>query len=94
MKKITLEPTLNRCVQDLAKERYWALVNEYTRRIRNEGFLEDMEMEIEALRVFLEEMDVAGYRKETETYLEKGEKVRLVLEVSGQGGVNVKVEHK
>ena len=34
-----LEPTLNRCVQVPAGERYRALVNEYTRRIMDEGAL-------------------------------------------------------
>jgi hypothetical protein len=92
MKKIVLEPTLNKCVETLAKERYWALVNEYGRRIGKEGVLEDLECQIETLREFLEHMNVAEYRRLTETQLEQGRKVQLVLEMTDEGTVRASLE--
>lgn len=94
MKRIILEPSLHKCVETLARERYWALVDEYARRIQTEGMNREMEMEIEALRTFLEEMDVGEYRRKTEELLERGEKVLLVLEITEKGGINVLVDHK
>ena len=94
MKKIIFEPGLNKCVETLARERYWSLVDQYIRRIQKEGILEDMEMEIEALRVFLEEMDVRWYRRETEKLLERGEKVFLILEIREKGVINVVLDYK
>jgi hypothetical protein len=92
MKKIVLEPTLSKCVETLAKERYWAVVDEYSRRIRKEGVLEDLEWEIDVLRKFLESMNVAEYRRLTEKYLEQGRKVRLILEMTGEGSVNARFD--
>ncbi|MEJ2724589.1 MAG: hypothetical protein P8175_08085 [Deltaproteobacteria bacterium] len=92
MKKILLEPTLSKCVETLAKERYWSLVDEYGRRIGKEGALEDLEWEIETLRTFLEHMDVAQYRRLTEAHLEQGRKVRLVLEMTDEGVVHARVQ--
>jgi hypothetical protein len=92
MKKIVLEPTLGKCVETLAKERYWALVDEYGRRIGKEGVLEDLEVEIETLRKFLEHGDVSEYRRLTESHLEQGRKVRLVLEMTRDGTVKACLE--
>jgi hypothetical protein len=92
MKKIVLEPTLGKCVETLAKERYWALVDEYGRRIGKEGVLEDLEFQIETLRKFLEQMDVAEYRRLTEAHLEQGRKALLVLEMSDEGMVHARIE--
>ena len=93
VKRIVLEPSLGKCVETLARERYWGLVDEYARRIQSEGINREMEVEIEALRSFLEDMDVAEYRKRTEELLERGEKVLLVLEITEDGGINVRVDH-
>jgi hypothetical protein len=92
MKKIVLEPTLGKCVETLAKERYWALVDEYGRRIGKEGVLEDLEDQIETLRKFLEHMNVAEYRRLTEAHLEQGRKVRFVLEMTDEGTVRTSLE--
>jgi hypothetical protein len=92
MKKIVLEPTLSKCVETLAKERYWALVDEYGRRIGKEGVLEDLEYQIETLRQFLEHVNVAEYRRLTEAHLEQGRKVRLVLEMTDEGTVRASLE--
>ena len=94
MKRIILEPSLHKCVETLARERYWALVDEYARRVQTEGISQDIEAEIEALRTFLEEMDVGEYRRKTEELLERGEKVLLVLEITEDGSINVRVDHK
>lgn len=94
MKRIILEPSLYKCVETLAREKYWALVDEYARIIKTEGIREDMEMEIEALRTFLQEMDISEYRRKTEELLERGEKVLLVLEMNEKGVINVVVDHK
>ena len=93
-KRIFLEPSLGKCVETVAREKYWALVDEYARRIGADGISRDMEMEIEALRAFLEEMDIGEYRRRTEELLEKGERVFLVLEISEDGSVNARVDHK
>jgi hypothetical protein len=92
MKKIVLEPTLSKCVETQAKERYWALVDEYGRRIGKEGVLKDLEWQIETLRKFLEQMDVAEYRRLTEAHLEQGRKVRLILEMTDEGVVHARVQ--
>ena len=92
MRKIVLEPTLGKCVETLAKERYWTLVDEYGRRIGKEGVLKDLEYQIETLREFLEHMDVAEYRRLTEAQLEQGRKVRLVLEMTDEGTVRASLE--
>lgn len=92
MKKVILEPTLTKCVETLAKERYWAVVDEYSRRIRKEGVLEELEWEIEVLQKFLEGMNVAEYRRLTEKYLEQGMTVHLILEMTGEGSVNAIVD--
>ena len=92
MQKISLEPTLSKCVETLAKERYWALVDEYGRRIAKEGVLKDLEWQIETLRKFLEQMDVAEYRRLTEAHLEQGRKVRLILEMTDEGEVHARVQ--
>jgi hypothetical protein len=94
VKRIILEPSLHKCVETLARERYWTLVDEYARKVQTEGISQDMENEIEALKAFLEEMDVSEYRRKTEELLEKGEKVFLVLELNEKGGINVLVDHK
>jgi hypothetical protein len=94
VKRIVLEPSLHKCVETLARERYWTLVDEYARRIQTEGISQDMENEIEALKTFLEEMDVGEYRRKTEELLEKGKKVLLVLEINEKGGINVFIDHK
>ena len=93
MKRIVLEPSLGKCVETLAREKYWALVDEYARRIQSEGINREMEAEIEALRSFLEDMDVGEYREMTEEFLERGEKVLLVLEITEDGSINVRVDH-
>ena len=94
VKRIVLEPSLHKCVETLAKQKYWGLVDEYVRRIRSEGINREMELEIEALRLFLEDMDVGEYRRKTEELLERGEKVFLVLEITEDGSINVRVNHK
>ena len=92
-KRIVLEPSLHKCVETLAREKYWTLVDEYARRIQSEGINPEMEAEIEALRSFLEDMDVGEYRERTEEFLERGEKVLLVLEITEDGSINVRVDH-
>ena len=93
VKRIVLEPNLHKCVETLAKEKYWGLVDEYARMIQSEGISREMELEIEALRAFLEDMDVGEYRRKTEELLERGEKVLLVLEITEDGSINVRVDH-
>jgi hypothetical protein len=93
VKRIVLEPSFHKCVETLAKQKYWGLVDEYGRSIRSEGINRDMELEIEALRSFLEDMDVGEYRRKTEELLERGEKVFLVLEITEDGSINVRVDH-
>lgn len=94
VRRIILEPSIHKCVETVAREKYWALVDEYGRTIGAEGISHDMEMEIEALRTFLEEMDIGEYRRRTEELMEKGERVFLVLEISENGSINARVDHR
>jgi hypothetical protein len=94
VRRIILEPSLRKCIETVARERYWALVDEYARTIGAEGISHDMEIEIEALRAFLEEVDIGEYRRRTEELMEKGEKVFLVLEITEEGALNVLVDHE
>ena len=91
MKRIILKPTLDHCIETIAKKRYWALVDEYTGKIRKEGISEETETEIEALRIFLERKDLAGYRLDTEKRLRRGEAVCLVIETPRQGQIRVSI---
>jgi hypothetical protein len=38
-------------------------------------------------------MDVGKYRRRTEKSLERGEQVLLVLEITDDGSINVRVDH-
>jgi len=92
VKKIILEPSLDRCVETIARRRYWDLVDEYSRTILTKGILRDVEMKIEALRLFLEDLNIHEYRRKTEDLMGKGKKVFLVLELTREG-LNVVIEH-
>ncbi len=93
VKRVVLEPNLDKCVEALAWEKYWGLIDEHARRVQTEGINREMEMEIEALRSSLEDMDVGEYRKKTEELLEPAEKVLLVLEITEDRSINVRVDH-
>ncbi len=76
MCSIELVPSLSHCIETVAREAYWNLVNKY---MRNE--LEDKELtrQIELLKAFLEMMDFRRLRSESEMHLVEGRTVKFVI---------------
>ena len=83
-----LEPTAHECIETIARKKYWFLVEEYT---KDDVIEEAKEREIELLRKFLEEADIALLRAETENRLGKGENPRVVIQLDKKGKLKVKV---
>ena len=83
-----MTPTVQECIETIAKKRYWSLVEEYT---KTEKIEEEKEAEIEMLRRFLEDTDIEWLRSETENRLSKGEKTQVVLQMDKKGNLKVKI---
>lgn len=80
MHVIELYPTFDHCIQTTAKKEHARLVKE----IFNTGVMDsDKEAKIEMLRNFLETADFGTLRKNSDSYLTAGEKVKFVLTDDG-----------
>jgi len=83
-----LEPTVHECVETIAKKRYWSLVEEYS---KTKKINEAMESDIELLRRFLEEADIAVLRNETEKRLSKNKSPQVMIQLDTKNHLSVKV---
>ncbi|MHC1567697.1 MAG: hypothetical protein ACXQS7_01785 [Candidatus Syntropharchaeia archaeon] len=84
-----MKPDKNRCIETLAKRRYWNAVDRYMRLGEDDIRIEN---EIEILRRFLEEVDVEGYRSQMESLMEEGKEVCLVLDIDEKGDILVEIK--
>ena len=73
---IKLLPSLSHCIEIVAREEFWSLVNKYM-----ESAQEDKEAErnIELLKAFLESADFKKLRRESEEYLTQGRAVKFIV---------------
>ena len=73
---VELFPSLSHCIETVAKEEYWSVVNKFM-----EGEQEDKELQqrIELLKAFLEAMDFRKLRRESEKHLIQGKTVKFVI---------------
>lgn len=79
MSCVVLEPTPAKCVETVARDRYWRQVDACMKVLAREGNAEALEEEIETLRLFLETSDVAAIRHRAEELMDSGGRVRVVL---------------
>jgi hypothetical protein len=89
---VILEPLPGKCVETLARERYWKRVDALMRRLAGDAPAAGLEEEIETLRAFLETADVAAVRRQTEEVMESGRRVRVALRRNPRGRLEVHVE--
>ncbi len=76
MCSIELVPSLSHCIETVAKEAYWNLVNKY---MRNEPEDKELTRQIELLKAFLEMMDFGRLRSESEMHLVEGRAVKFII---------------
>lgn len=76
MCSIELVPSLSHCIETVAKEAYWNLVNKY---MRNEPEDKELTRQIELLKAFLEMMDFRRLRSESEMHLVERRTVKFVI---------------
>jgi hypothetical protein len=76
MCSIELVPSLSHCIETVAKEAYWNMVNKY---MRNEPEDKEVTRQIELLKAFLETMDFRRLRSESEMHLVEGRNVKFVV---------------
>jgi len=76
MDSIELFPSLSRCIESTAREKFWNWVTQYM-----EGGLNDRKLEnkVELLKAFLESADFKKLRSESEKYLVEGKQVKFVI---------------
>jgi hypothetical protein len=89
---VWLEPLPDKCVESLARERYWKRVDELMRRLAEDAPAEALEEEVETLRAFLETADVAAVRRETEEILGTGRRARVALRRTQAGRLEIRVQ--
>ncbi len=86
---LELEPSLEECIQTLAKREYERLV----RSALESGDLdEETAGALEALKDFLEKTDFPRLRSRYEPYLAEGKRVRFLLRLQGGYSLEMRVE--
>lgn len=91
VRSVVLLPRPGKCVETVARERYWKRVDACMKALAREEPAEEMEEEIETLRLFLETADVAAIRRQTEALMEDGSPVQVVLERSPGNKLHVDI---
>ena len=89
MQSTILKPTVHECIETIARKRYWSLVEEYSKTLE---INEAMENDIELLKRFLEETDIAALRGETEQRLSKNENPQVIIQLDTKGHLRVRVQ--
>lgn len=74
--QIELFPDLSHCIQTVARQEFH---NSASKLMAGEYGNEELKQRIELLRAFLEAMDFAKLRRESEEHLTRGEAVRFVI---------------
>jgi len=73
---IELVPTVSHCIEAVAKREYWKSVDEYLKKRKGDG---DLEQKIELLRSFLETADFGTLRRQSEEQILEGKQVKFIL---------------
>jgi len=81
MRPLELVPGLSHCIETTAKTEYQAAVTEYLGKNEADAALEE---KIEILRTFLRVADFRELRRESESYLTQGKKVKFFLHPEGE----------
>jgi hypothetical protein len=76
MDAIELCPSLSHCIETVAREKFWNLVDQYMKGGQRDRKLEER---IVLLKASLESMDFKRLRSQSERYLVDGKKVRFVI---------------
>ncbi len=92
MIRVILEPHLDRCVETVARHRYWQGVDTLMKRLAEDDDPVELEQEVDLLHAFLKTTDVAAIRRRTEDVMGKGDRARVVLTRSDDGGLLVDIE--
>ncbi len=91
MKPIELEPLPGKCVESVARERYWMRVDMLMQRLAKEESVQGLEEEVETLRAFLEETDISAVREKTEEIAQEGRRAKVLLTRDAEGRLEVTV---
>ena len=73
---IELLPSLSHCIETVAREEFWSLVNKYMESVRED---KEVENNIKLLKAFLESMDFKKLRRESEEYLTQRRAIKFVV---------------
>jgi len=92
VEEVILEPRPGRCVETVARQRYWRQVDALMKRLAEDADPGELEQEVELLHAFLETADVASIRRQTEDLMEGGHHPRVVLRRYGGGALHVDIE--
>ncbi|MCD6599382.1 MAG: hypothetical protein J7L19_02260 [Dehalococcoidia bacterium] len=76
MDYVELLPSLSHCIETVAREKFWNLVNKC---MENAQENKEMGSNIELLKAFLESMDFKKLRRESEEYLTQGRAVKFTV---------------
>jgi hypothetical protein len=89
---VVLEPSPGKCVETVARQRYWRQVDILMKRLAEDADPGDLEQEVDLLQAFLESADIPAIRRRTEEVMEAGDRALVVLRRSGHGGLLVDIE--
>ena len=81
MRPLELIPDISCCIETTAKKEYEEAVTEYLGRKEVDAALEER---IELLCAFLQSADFSDLRRESETYLTQGRKIKFLLHPGGE----------
>lgn len=73
---IELLPSLSHCIETIAREEFWSLVNKYMESVQED---KEVENNIKLLKAFLESMDFKRLRRESEEHLTQGRTIKFVV---------------
>lgn len=73
---IELLPSLSHCIETIAREEFWSLVNKYMESVQED---KEVENNIKLLKAFLESMDFRRLRRESEEHLTQGRTIKFVV---------------
>ena len=71
-----LLPSLSHCIETVAREEFWSLVNRYMESVQED---KEVENNIKLLKAFLESMDFKKLRRESEEHLTQGRTIKFVV---------------
>ena len=73
---VVLLPSLSHCIETVAREKFWSLVNKYMVSVQEN---KEVGSNIELLKAFLESMDFKKLRRESEEHLAQGKTVKFIV---------------